>query len=335
MHKVPRMPFRALGHSHWEQGNSVDQAPLNLFVTTPNMHFIPSILHDNNQVWIRNNGRYYVHDFTLYPQWYFEGTYYIPFVFRRPAPEDLATHEFALAWYDLKPRDFQLEGGGRVEVGKLRQDLIDGFMAIRLKLSKMVDFLVNELDPSQVNEMRHSQRGMQFASIALNVAPQNYLMTLLTTTSFQRHFLETLACYTYFKEFAPRRLTGSVDPHPVDQRLMGTFTCSLQVAQDMHQLGVPVWLLRQPASISRDMNVGSHVWSTNPDEHCDPELFPGTERVHNGPPTAVRNRVCQTLRIKNIAIAHSVYKGMQAGDDFAPVAAPMPGNDAKLVLCFC
>jgi len=165
------------------------------------------------------------------------------FVFRRTVPEDLATHEFTLAWYNLKPRDFQPEGGGRVEVGKLQQDLINSFMVIRLKLLKMVDFVVNELDPSQVNEMRHSQWSMQFASIALNIAPQNYLMNLLTTTSFQRHFLKTLACYTYFKEFAPCRLTASVDPHPVDQRLMGTFTCSLQVVQDMHQLGVPVWLL--------------------------------------------------------------------------------------------
>ncbi len=190
----------------------------------------------------------------------------------------------------------------------------------------MVDELVNELDCSQVNEMRHSQRGMLFASVILTFAPQDPLMTLLTVTSFQRHFLETLACYTYFKDFAPRRLTGNVDPHPVDLRLMGTFTCSLRVAQDMHQLGVPVWLVRRPVGISKNMNVGSEVYPRDPDPHCVKTIFAGTIRVHHGPPTAVRNRVCQALRIESIRIDHSTYHGMKAGDDFAPVAGLMPGS---------
>src|SRR6267143_636214 len=86
--------------------------PTGLFMTSPNMDFIPSISHDNNQVWIRQNGRYIVHDFTLYPQWYFEGTYYMPFVFRRPSVDALDAHEYALAWYDLKQQDFQREGRG-------------------------------------------------------------------------------------------------------------------------------------------------------------------------------------------------------------------------------
>jgi hypothetical protein len=320
------VPFRTLEGSGYYELNTVENPrPTDLFITSPNMDFIPSIYHDRNQVWIRKNGRYYVHDFTLYPQWYFEGTYYMPFVFRRPPTEDLGAHEYALAWYDLKSEDFQREGRGDVEVGRLRQDLIDGFIAMRRKLSEKVDSLVKELDPSQVNEIRHSQRGMQFASICLNVAPQDRLMTLLTTTSFQRHFLETLACYTYFKEFVPRKLTGNVDPHAIDRRLMGALTCSLRVAQDMHQLGVPVWLVRRPVRISKYMNVGSEVIPRSPDAHCDPDVFAGTIRVHNGPPTAVRNRVCQALRIKNIQIQHSAYQDVQAGDDFAPVAGLMPG----------
>jgi len=322
----PCMPFRALEGPAFGLFNPNNPQPTGLFMTSPNMDFIPSIIHNTNQVWIRQNGRYFVHDFTLYPQWYFEGTYYMPFVFRRPSVDALDAHEYALAWYDLKQQDFQREGRGDVQVGKLRQDLIDGLKAMRLKLSDLVNLLVKELDPSQVNEMRHSQRGMWFASIALDIAAQDNLMTLLTFTSFQRHFLETLACYTYFKEFAPRRFTGNVDPHPVDLRLMGTFTCSLQVAQDMHQLGVPFWLVRRPVGISKNMNVGSNVNLRDPDEHCVRTIFAGTIRAHNGPPTAVRNRVCQTLRIENIQIDHSAYHGMKAGDDFAPVAGLMPGN---------
>ena len=73
------------------------------------------------------------------------------------------------------------------------------------------------------------------------------------------------------------------------------------------------------------MNVGSEVHERAPDAHCDPVIFAGTVRVHFGPPSAVRNRVCQALRIKNIQIPHSAYRDMQSGDDFAPVAGLMPG----------
>jgi len=169
------------------------------------------------------------------------------------------------------------------------------------------------------------RRGMHFASLALLIAPQSFLMTLLTITSFQRHFLETLACYTYFKVYVPLKLSGDTKVHRANYLLMGTFTCSLQVAQEMHQLRVPVWLIQRPAGISKFMNVGSEVHERAPDAHCDPVVFAGTVRVHFGPPSTVRNRVCQALRIKNIQIPHSAYKDMQSGDDFAPVAGLMPG----------
>ena len=321
-----RVPPRSLEHTALESTPD-DPRPCNLFVTSPNVDFIPVLNFDDNNVWIRHNGRYYVHDFTLYPQWYFEGTYYLPFVLRRPPANTLDAHEYALAWYDFCPQDFVREGRGDVEIGKLRQDKVDAIIAMRKKLSNMVDSFVldQNFDPNQLNEIRHSQRGMQFASLALFCAPQSFLMTLLTLTSFQRHFLETLACYTYLKVYLPRKLSGNTNVHRVDYSLMGTFTCSLQVAQEMHQLGVPVWLVRRPAGISKFMNVGSEVIERAPDSHCDSVVFAGTVRVHFGPPSAIRNRVCQALRIKNIQIPHSAYKDMQSGDDFAPVAGLMPG----------
>ncbi len=129
LYRYPSMPFRALEGPAFLLDPDIPQ-PTNLFVTSPNMDFIPSIIHDTNQVWIRQNGRYFVHDFTLYPQWYFEATYYMPFVFRRPPHDVLDAHEYALAWYDLKPTDFQREGRGDVQIGVIRQDLADGFKAM-------------------------------------------------------------------------------------------------------------------------------------------------------------------------------------------------------------
>jgi len=309
--------------------------PLGLIITTPNMDYVPDFTHDRRDVWIAENGRYFVHDFTLYPQWYFEGTYYMPFVTRRPNDEDLKGHEYALAWYDIRERDFCKEGGaGGVEVGRLRKDLVAGFTAMRKALTAQVDELVGrgDLQEIQIREMLHSRRGMHFAQVALDCAPQDYLMTLLTATSFQRHFLETLACYTYFTKFYPRTLSNDLTNHPVDLSLMGTVTCSLDAAIQLNQLGVPVWLVRPPEAISKTMNVESRVHERCIDRSRLVERsYPGTVCVFSGRPSAIRNRVCQALRLKNIQIPHSAYE-MQPGDDYQPTAALMPG--ALTAFCF-
>ena len=51
--------------------------PLGVIITSPNMDYILDFSHDYHDIWIQEDGCYYVHDFTLYPQWYFKGTYYM------------------------------------------------------------------------------------------------------------------------------------------------------------------------------------------------------------------------------------------------------------------
>ena len=186
----------------------------------------------------------------------------MPFMMRRPNDEDLEGHEYVLAWYDIRERDFCKEGGaGGIEVGQLRKDLVAGFTAMRKALIVQVDELVGQgdLQEIQICEMLHSQRGMHFTQVALDCAPQDYLMMLLTATSFQCHFLETLACYMYFTKFYPRTLSNDLTNHPVDLSLMGTMTCSLDAAIQLNQLGIPVWLVRLPEAISKMMNVESCI----------------------------------------------------------------------------
>jgi len=314
----------------------IDQrlVPLGVIITSPNMDYIPDFSRDYRDVWIREDGRYYMHDFTLYPQWYFEGTYYMPFVTRKPSAEDLEGHEYALAWYDIKPQDFCKEEEAGANVGWLRKDLVASFTAMRKALSVKVDELVGRggLQEIQLREMLHSQRSMHFAQVALDCAPQDYLMTLLTTTSFQRHFLETLACYTYFTKYFPRTLSNVFTNHPVDLSLMGTITSSLDVAIQLNQLGVPVWLVRPPEAISKTMNVESRVFERSIDpSRLVQRAYPGTVCVFSGRPSAIRNRVCQALRLKNIQIPHSAYE-MQPGDDYQPTVALMLG--AFAAFCF-
>ena len=161
--------------------------PFGVFITSPNMDYVPDFTCKPREVWICRDGRYFVHDFTLYPQWYFQGTYYLPFILRKPCAEILKDHEYAAAWYNIQPQDFCKEGAGGVEVGRLRKDLVACFLSMWKALSKKVDEFVGQASCEEIllREIRHSQQGMQFASIALDCAPQNFLMTLLTVTSFQ------------------------------------------------------------------------------------------------------------------------------------------------------
>ena len=308
--------------------------PDGLFITSLNMDYILDFSRDFCDVWICQDGRYYVHDFTLYPQWYFEGMYYMPFMSRKPSAEELEGHKYALAWYNIKPQDFCKEQGAAVEVGVLRSDLVVDFIAMRKALSQKVDELaaVGGWDETQLREMRHSQRGMQFASIALECTPQDFLMMLLTTTSFQRHFLETLACYTYLTKYLPHKLSGDFTIHPVDPSLMGTITSSLDVVIDLNQLGVPMWLVRPPEAISKSMNVESCIFMRSIDLECVVQRkYPGTICVFSGRASTIRNRVCQALRLKNINLPHGTYE-MQLGDDHQPTVALMPGGFAH---CSC
>jgi hypothetical protein len=80
------------------------------------------------------------------------------------------------------------------------------------------------------------------------------------------------------------------------------------------------------------MNVESHVFNRTIDlSRLVPRVYPGTVCVFSGRPSAVRNRVCQALRLKNIQIPHSAYE-MQPGDDYQPTVALMPGAFAGF--CF-
>ena len=136
------------------------------------------------------------------------------------------------------------------------------FTAMRKALSWKVDEPVAQhgWEEIQLCKMLHSQCSMHFTSVALDCAPQDCLMTLLTTMSCQWDFLEMLACYTYLTKYFPRKLSGVFTNHLVDTSLMGTITSSLNVAIQLNQLSIPVWLVHPPEAISKLMNVNSCVF---------------------------------------------------------------------------
>ncbi len=113
----------------------------------------------------------------------------------------------------MAPADFVAEPGSLITgYGRLNSNITAELTRLRVELRKKVDVLIHERHMSdvQARELRYCSRALQYSSITLETAPQNYLFTVLNLTSFQRLFLETLACYEYFTVWGPAQdIAGS------------------------------------------------------------------------------------------------------------------------------
>jgi hypothetical protein len=218
----------------------------------------------------------------------------------------------------LARNDFEDERGSVVDdVGRIKRSLLDDIGKVRRDLSlKIRDCIREQKHPQEkYAELRYCERGMHFAAVILATAAQSYIMTLATFTSFQRYYLEALACYEYLTIWKP--LMVSISPYerqPVNTSLMGALTWQLDVAENFAQLGVPVWLLRTPASVTSSTNIESLVGMISPEMAGLVESFnKATPITMVSEPSAKRNRACQALRLANIDLGHAA-DSRQSGD---------------------
>jgi len=223
--------------------------PLDLIISSPNARWIPNLSEDDILVYARIDGSFYTADFTKVPQIFFQGTYYLPYVLCRPSPELLVDHPYHLIWYKLdRSKDFVVEmGSGSEAQGRIRKDLVQGLNILRKALSARIKTLRDQF-PERVHQFReltYCETGMTFDWCALDCAPQMYTLTLLMFASFQRHFLEALACHDYFADWSLRLPTDK--PRDVDLSIMGAITPHIEEAVRFYMQGVPVWLICPPS----------------------------------------------------------------------------------------
>ncbi|KDR65972.1 hypothetical protein GALMADRAFT_148251 [Galerina marginata CBS 339.88] len=220
---VPGLSYGLVG----EDERGYDK-PTGLIVTSPNMDWIPDLRKDSGEVLARTNGFFFMAKSCRHPQWYFMATHYLPFVLQPPPDDKISRHEHGLAWYTLTQRDFVFEEGSATnDLGRIRSELADSFVALRKELADKIKALVNEAryPTTQYDELLYCKTGMHYASVTLTFAPQTYKNTLLNVTSFQRYYLEALACYNYLTVWKKRELDLDPDkPYPVDKSVMSAIT---------------------------------------------------------------------------------------------------------------
>ena len=283
--------------------------PISYFVTTPNATWIPNLIgKDRAVVNLRKDGRFYTNDFMYWPQWYFPGTYYLPYVRKKPPAHELATHPYRIMWYDMQDVDFVQEAGTMIMgYGRLREDLATEMTAVRKALQFKLKHFVEEggFEEKDYRELLHCRNGMLYASVCINTAPQTLLMTRSTVTLMQRNFFEALACYEYLTIWKPRKLT--LGKLPVDTSIVGAFTCDVIQAEEFFRIGVPVWFFRHAGTMRAAKICGPRVYPMDI-TGCSSEIEMSSERIFNGPPSAARNRACQALRLQQIRLGHCAYE---------------------------
>lgn len=301
-------------------GSLVPQDPI---ATSPNRTVIPDFTLDQEEVVARIDGRFYTHDPTLWPQFYFEGTWYYPYILVRPDDFDMDAHPHRLAWYTLTDDDLVLDSDPLGLMVLIKTTMVEQFDACAYALSEKARRLkhLQPEFPSQFRDMEHCRIGMMNAVAILGCAPQTRHDTLMTVASFQRYYLECLACVDYFTIWVPRIGDGDgVAIRPVDTSVMGAVTPNLAEAQKLYQQGVSVWLIRPPNKLLPDMKVVEQVTplsSLVAPQHFEKTIHPGTRAVMCSPPSAARNRACQANRIGGINLGHSADE-RQLGDVHQP-----------------
>jgi len=297
-------------------GRVVPQDPI---ATSPNMSIILNFTLDELQVIARIDGCFYTNDPSLWPQYFFNGTWYYPYMRRRPDDFDIVGHPHRLAWHNLSDKDLVIEEGLLGSMFLIKSTLVEECRQISYALSESVRKAktIAADYPAKYRDMEHCRRGMMNGVAILDCAPQSRHNTLMTFTSFQHFYLECLACLEYFTIWLPRLLEkDDVEIFLVDDSVMGAVTVSVLEAQTFYQQGVPVWLIRPPSALAKDMKIVEQVAllpSLVESRYFEKTIHPNTRAVTSGPPSAGRNRACQALQIGGINMGHSSNE-RQLGD---------------------
>lgn len=303
-------------------------------ITTPNATWLPNIANTRLDVRTRIDGWYGDHDFTQWPQWYFEDTRHLAFVPSKPT--NLSEHPHAVLWHSLKTSDFNYEPGAVfTDLGKISDDLFEAVMDVRRYLTQEIvaalqlpNFVTT---PIQHYILNKSVANMQLGSVCLTVAPQRFFATLCTFTLFQRYALEAWGCLdlvTRWSKAEARADSRFVAPLNVERPVVGAITFNPEVAIDLASLGVPVWLVRPPHAISLSIKI---VNTTDPIGLAEAGLVSTNTQdqdsiKYSARPTPARNRACVCLRLGHLHLA--AYTGLESAHPFVnPSLTSAPASE--------
>lgn len=235
----------------------------NLFITTPNMDFVPEFHHFEDEVLqARADGRFGVVDCFQWPQAYDE---VFPHAACIPRKESCPfPHPLHWAWFTPNQDDFIPVPGNSFPVGTLAQDKVQGLESLlKLAQNRVRDYRLAYPDRGT---MIHSRvLSLRNAVIRLKTHPLTFRDLLIFVTDAQRLFLDIYSYITFVNVVRPRMEIGD-ERTSVNLEWMGAFVQSSDHCNKLFTAGVPVWYVRAKAYIPPNMTVVKPVLLTRPDQ---------------------------------------------------------------------
>lgn len=223
---------------HAHDGRFGSEFPsLGLFVTTPNMDVVYTPI-DRCETRMRVNNDFGKDDPNYWPQPFQIAIGHLAAI---PNPVFEDDHPLALCWYAPEDHDFHhVETPGLTGIVRLAPDLQDSLVT----LSSWLRTKLSTVPQEDLKDLYLSRGRDQLRKYVTRLSePGTRNMVSLQLACLQRVFLETYARIDWVVRWLPR-LKDVDHAYPLDARVMGAFTGSLDVAADLFRVGIPVWVVR-------------------------------------------------------------------------------------------
>lgn len=247
----------------------------------------------------RKDGRFGTVDFTLWPQWFYPEHPHLPYVLRRPEESDLREHPLNFLWWDVQERHLEPEPGQLFAgLGKLKSSISGRLWEEAHKLREDAQECNMQRNGRNCQGMNMRTNHLVDISINLKYGVHYFRDLVLKVAAFQRLYLEVRASIDNFKIWVHHGSRLTDQPLEVNQGIMGAITDQAEVVQTFWRLGVPVWYVRHPCTVPKDINIVCEVRPTLPDpkfvrlEDWPDDPFPTIMKA--AIPSAARLMACQS-----------------------------------------
>ncbi|KAI0348998.1 hypothetical protein OH77DRAFT_1415706, partial [Trametes cingulata] len=240
----------------WKDALSAAYTPDRMWViTSPNMTFVPMPPAGVLEVILRADYRYGLVDPIQWPQVYSPGYEYLCAI-QHPLP---ATHRLSpLWWTPSEDTDFERIQGCAIKcLGLLRPETIRPLGELVEEMSALVAAAVAAHKDFVDDRLMWLETAMRHSHDRLQNFPCTFRDAAMQVREVQRYWLMSRAFIDYYtacKRSRERAVRGERRP-TVNAGFMGAFTTDPSVVQALFEAGIPVWWLRQDASILEDIVV--------------------------------------------------------------------------------
>ncbi|KAF7984932.1 hypothetical protein HWV62_9845 [Athelia sp. TMB] len=209
-------------------------------LTSPNLTELPFIDLGYSELRARADGRWGSEDYTRVPQVYSESYPWLPCVPRRPP--DINNSPHWVLWADVRTSDHVPFPGSAFGFTGILDESLHAILS--RKLQEIHQITMDGVPGGGMKPCMVAAADAMLATVRrLRALPMSYRDLVLQWTQAQRLALDLLAMRAYYEHISKRMLQRD-EVWPLAHDMMGCFTMSPTIAENMFYAGIPVTFLR-------------------------------------------------------------------------------------------